>query len=104
MQPRIDHDGCEIDLEWAQGNPTRAVVRSTLGGNCRLRTDLPVSVEGASAAAARGPNPNSFFHTVDAGQPQITKPMERPPFKSRPSQTVDFATSAGGTYVLAPAR
>lgn len=95
--------GFEVDLEWAQGKLTRAVVRSKLGGNCRVRTDEAVTIDGASAKPATGPNPNSFFHTVDAGPPQIAKPLELPPLKSRPTRTVDFATRAGGSYTIAPA-
>ena len=90
--------GFEIDLEWAQGKLTQATVRSQLGGNLRLRTYAPVTVTGASAAAARGSNPNPFFRTVDAGKPVIANPQALPTVTLRPNHTVDISTAAGGSY------
>jgi alpha-L-fucosidase 2 len=92
-----------VDLEWAQGKLTRAVIRSTLGGNCRLRTDAAVNIAGAAATVARGENPNPLFHTVAAGTPVIAQPLTLPPLKTRATHTIDFATRAGATYTLTPA-
>jgi alpha-L-fucosidase 2 len=96
--------GFEVDLEWAGGKLTRATVRSQLGGNCRLRTNEPAGVVGASAASAQGANANLFFATVDAGAPRIAKPVALPPLPARAGHTVDFPTTAGGTYAIAPRR
>lgn len=95
--------GFEVDLAWAGGRLTRAVVRSKLGGNCRIRTAGPVTVADAVSREARGANPNPFFRIVDAGRPGIAADAEAlPPLLRAPQHTVDFATAPGGTYELAP--
>ncbi|MCX6955001.1 MAG: glycoside hydrolase family 95 protein, partial [Verrucomicrobia bacterium] len=102
--------GFEVDLEWAGGKLTRAVVRSKLGGNLRLRTSEPVTVAlaqgGASvkATAAGTANPNPFFATVDAGKPEIAKSEALPTIPLRATRTVDIATTAGAAYVITPAK
>ncbi len=97
--------GFEVDLEWAAGKLTRAIVRSALGGNLRLRTNEPVTIAGGGApgAPAKGANPNSFFHLVDAGQPIIAPGAALPEVKVRAAHTVDVATTAGATYAISPA-
>ncbi len=101
--------GFVVDIEWAGGKLTRANIRAPLGGNLRLRTSGPVAIEttaGSGGAAiakpARGTNPNPFYRFVDAGNPIVTKPEALPEMKVRPSHTVDFATAAGGTYIVRP--
>ena len=98
--------GFEVDVEWAGGKLTRAVVRSKLGGNLRLRTAAPVTVGGAEAkpAVASGANPNPFFAIVDAGRPEVMPSATLPGVKLRATRTVDFATLPGGIYAITPAR
>jgi alpha-L-fucosidase 2 len=94
--------GFEVDLEWAGGKLTQAVVRSKLGGSLRLRTAGAVAIEGANPRAAAGANPNPFYHIVDAGRPLVAKPAALPPVKMPPTHTVDFTTAAGASYVIRP--
>jgi len=95
--------GFEVDLTWAEGKLTRAVIRSALGGNIRLRTATSVMVAQAQPTPARGVNPNAFFATVAAGSPEIATSTKLPELALRPSVTVDFLTTAGGTYTITPA-
>jgi alpha-L-fucosidase 2 len=99
--------GFEVDLEWAQGKVTRAVVRSKLGGNLRLRTSEPLGLEATSArdakpqpVAAGAVNPNPFYRIVNAGQPIVANPGALPEVKVRPTHTVDVATRAGATLTF----
>jgi alpha-L-fucosidase 2 len=96
--------GFEIDLEWAGGQLTRAIVRSKLGGNLRLRTSEPVAIANTKPVAATGANPNPFFAIVEAGKPLITNPAALPTVKLRATHTVDITTVAGGIYVIAAVR
>jgi alpha-L-fucosidase 2 len=101
--------GFEVDLEWAGGKLTRAVVRSQLGGNLRLRTAAPISVQntGAGPAAkitpATRPNPNNFFGVVAAGKPEVADAAALPILAAHPTQMIDVATAPGGIYEIVPA-
>ncbi len=96
-----------VELAWADGKLARAVIRSNLGGNLRLRTGEPVDISGgnAKAAPAKSENPNTFFHVVAAGEPRIAANVEKlPPLNVKPTTTVDVATTAGTTYTVTPAK
>jgi alpha-L-fucosidase 2 len=103
--------GFEVDLEWAQGKLARAVVRSKLGGNCRLQTAGPVKVTAGTTElpvrAASGPNANPLFRIVEAGPAaRTTTPSQGVPPDPGPvvraTRTIDFATRAGGVYTVTP--
>ena len=96
--------GFELDLEWADSKVTRAVVRSKLGGNLRLRTNEPVKIEGATAKPAAGTNPNPLYRIVDAGKPIVAEGATLADIDVRPTQTMDLATDAGGTITISAAR
>ena len=101
--------GFEVDLEWAAGKLTRAVVRSKLGGNLRLRTATAATISEAGkpvvAQSASGPNANPLFRLVDPGRPQAAPTKE--PAGAAPvvpaTVTVDLPTRAGGVYEILPA-
>jgi len=98
--------GFEVDLEWADGKLTRAVIRSALGGNCRLQTGMPVRVTAAdnrvNARPAAGSNPNPLYLIVDAGPLEIINRDALPEVTLRPTRTIDFETQPGGVYIIVP--
>jgi alpha-L-fucosidase 2 len=105
--------GFEVDLAWRAGKLTRAVVRSKLGGNLRLRSAVPVAIAAASAGAtggaavaakpAAGDNPNPLFAQVAAGRPAVAAGAEKsPPPALAATHAVDVATKPGGVYTIAP--
>ncbi|WP_414659920.1 glycoside hydrolase family 95 protein [Horticoccus sp. 23ND18S-11] len=100
--------GFEVDLAWAGGTLTRAVVRSKLGGNLRLRTPAAVRIETTAPAGrvavvpARDANSNPFFRIVDAGKP-VSMPTSTPGTLRVPAtHTVDVATAAGDALTITP--
>ena len=83
--------GFEItELTWQNGKISRLVVRSTLGGNCRIRAPHVLkATNGVVLKSATGVNPNPFY-PGEAVQP------------FRATQVYDLPTRAGGTYTLLP--
>jgi alpha-L-fucosidase 2 len=63
--------GFEIDMTWNAGKITRVIIKSALGGNCRLK--LPNALSNAKLQTAKGKNPNHFFNVFD-NQYQTTTP------------------------------
>ncbi|MFN8207873.1 MAG: glycoside hydrolase family 95 protein [Bacteroidales bacterium] len=59
--------GFEVDLYWKDGVITRAVIRSTIGGNCRLRSYVPL--KGKGLIPAKNENPNPFFSATEIKSP-----------------------------------
>ncbi len=51
--------GFEIDIQWENGKLKNATIKSTLGGNCRLRSYIPL--KGKTLHKAKGKNPNPFY-------------------------------------------
>jgi alpha-L-fucosidase 2 len=94
--------GFEVDLEWAQGKLTRAVIRSKLGGNLRLRTTEPVNVEGVATKIAAGANPNPFYRIVETGHLMVARETKLADLSLKGTQTLDINTKSGAFYILTP--
>lgn len=92
--------GFIIDLEWKHNKLIKARITSTLGGNCRLQTNEPISVKGNKVKEATGTNPNPFYSFILPNKPQE---FNRVPLKDIPvktTYTVDFMTKKGGVYEI----
>jgi len=61
--------GFEVDIYWENGEIASATIKSMLGGNCRLRSYVPL--KGRGLKEARGLNPNPFYKMPDTGKPLI---------------------------------
>ncbi|MGD1894149.1 MAG: glycoside hydrolase family 95-like protein [Cyclobacteriaceae bacterium] len=94
--------GFEVDLEWANGKLTQAVIHSEQGGNCRIRTNEKITVQSTAYETAEGENPNPFFSWVNAGTPLIKDPDELPKLSLPESYTIDFSTQSGTQYTILP--
>lgn len=61
-------------MEWEGGTLKKAVIRSTLGGNLRLRSYTALRTEGkAKFKKAKGANENPFYQTPEIQEPLISK-------------------------------
>lgn len=50
-----------VSMEWADGKVVKAIVKSTIGGNLRLRVPNPMKTKSAIMKEAKGDNPNPFY-------------------------------------------
>ncbi len=92
--------GFDVDMEWKDGRLSRAEIRSKLGGLCRVRTSVPLKVEGAVAREAEGKNTNPLYKIQPAPTIQMADPSKvKLPLLDR-SFVVDFDTKADCVYVL----
>ena len=92
--------GFEVDLDWAQGRLTRAVLRSRLGGVCRVRAHAPIRAAGVETRIASGPNPNPFYPLLRPSSPVIVDVTKVRMVELSPTVATDFATGLGREYVL----
>jgi alpha-L-fucosidase 2 len=60
--------GFEADIQWENGELTKATINSTIGGNCRIRSYY--QLKGKGLKEARGQNTNPFYET-----PEIKSPL-----------------------------
>lgn len=94
--------GFEIaEMKWKEGKLTNLVVKSTLGGNLRLR--LPNSMKhksGVDLMDAKGENPNSFYFVNETAAPIISKESTIKPLELKPTILVDIATEKGKMYTF----
>jgi alpha-L-fucosidase 2 len=92
--------GFEIDLTWKKNKLHFAKIKSFLGGNCRIRTSIPVEVKGAKSKEAKGKNPNPFFVTNFAETFNIVDGVEIKKTPLPSEYELDFNTEAGGEYTI----
>lgn len=55
--------GFEVNIDWNNGELATATVKSTLGGNCRIRSYSPL--KGNGLKEAKGQNTNSFYNVSE---------------------------------------
>lgn len=61
--------GFEVNIQWHNGELSAATIKSTIGGNCRIRSY--VKLKGNSLTVVKGNNPNPFFKFRKVKQPLI---------------------------------
>jgi alpha-L-fucosidase 2 len=94
--------GFELDIYWRDGKLEQAIIRSHLGGVCRVRTSVPVRVEGTKAHEPKDeianpllkPQQPAKFVALDPNA--VKKPLIPKAF------VIEFETQRGGVYVLKP--
>lgn len=59
--------GFEVNMEWQNGEITTATIKSSLGGNCRIRSYSPL--KGKGLKEAKGENPNNFYFVAEIQAP-----------------------------------
>lgn len=94
----VARGGFVIDMSWKNGRIEKVTVKSTLGGNCRLRTLTPL--KGKGLKAAKGGNSNAMFAVNEGLAPIISPEAKLNPVELKKTYLYDLPTKAGETYTL----
>jgi alpha-L-fucosidase 2 len=90
-----------VSIEWKDGKVMKAVIKSTLGGNLRLRVPNAIKLStGDPLKTAGGKNPNSFFEVEETPAPVISSKSTFTPIALKETMRYDLPTVAGKTYTL----
>ncbi|CAL1520418.1 glycoside hydrolase family 95 protein [Chitinophaga sp. MM2321] len=92
--------GFEVDMTWKDGKLTHAVIRSALGGNCRIRTAGTVKVNGIAATVATGANTNAFYPLPIPVKTIVKDPGKLPALSLKKVHEYDVPTMAGKLYEI----
>jgi alpha-L-fucosidase 2 len=92
--------GFEIEnMEWREGKISKLVIKSNLGGNCRIRSYSPLKVEDrATLAQAQGEDSNPFYQVPQAKKPLISRKAKLNTVELRNTFLYDMQTKPGGEY------
>ncbi len=94
--------GFEIEnMEWKNGKISKLVIKSNLGGNCRIRSYSPLKVEGnATLVQANGENSNPFYQVPEIKKPLVSAKAKLETVKLRNTFLFDMETEPGQEYTF----
>ena len=92
--------GFEIeDMEWRNGKISRLVIKSNLGGNCRIRSYSPLKAENIIILLqAVGENSNPFYQMPQIKKPLISSKAKLKTVPIRKTYLYDFNTEKNKHY------
>jgi alpha-L-fucosidase 2 len=90
-----------VEMQWKDSRLTRVVVKSTLGGNLRLRVPNALKASKSHALAiASGENPNPFYFVEGIQAPEISRTAKVDSPQLKETMVYDMPTEPGKVYVL----
>jgi alpha-L-fucosidase 2 len=93
-----------VRMEWKEGRIVKLVVKSTLGGNLRLRVPNAMKpADGSQLKPAAGENPNPFYRTEETPAPIVSPAAAIKPPALKQTMLYDLPTTAGKEYTLVDA-
>jgi alpha-L-fucosidase 2 len=93
--------GFEIDLEWTDHAPRAVTIRSRLGGACRVRSAVPLTLAGEGhTCPCDGANPNPFYRVHPVADAIVASGVSQPAVSPPPATTIEFASRPGASYQL----
>jgi len=89
-----------VSLEWKEGKVSKLVIKSELGGKCRLRVPNQLKGNGVAVQEAKGINTNEFYKTDEVAKAIVSPaaPVSKLPMKE--TLLYDFQTEKGRIYTL----
>jgi alpha-L-fucosidase 2 len=99
------YGGFEVSFSWKDAKVHKIEIKSTMGGNCRLRVPNKITLaNGQSLVVASGANTNPYFETAKIKQPLISNEAKLNALKFDDTVEYDFPTEAGGMYTFVIAK
>ncbi|MDQ2656438.1 MAG: glycoside hydrolase family 95 protein, partial [Bacteroidota bacterium] len=90
-----------VDLEWRDSRVVKATIKSTLGGNLRVRVPNRMQfANGDKLQSAAGDNSNAFYQTEKTPTPVVSARARINPPDLRETFLYDISSSKGRTYTL----
>lgn len=90
-----------IAMEWKNGELTKAVIKSNLGGNCRVRAyNELVYADQKKVPSATGVNENPFYQVPEIMKPLISESATLGKVALKPTYRYDIPTQPGQEIVL----
>ena len=80
-------------MQWQNGELSMAIIKSSLGGNCRIRSYYPL--KGKGLTEAKGHNSNAFYSVPAIKAPLIHAEKELSPLSLKKIYEYDLATKKG---------
>ncbi|WP_137401705.1 glycoside hydrolase family 95 protein [Echinicola rosea] len=87
-----------VGLTWKDNKVDKVVIKSTLGGNLRLRAGNKLKAKGLEEAS--GNNPNHFFDLPEVKQPLVSEQATLNPVTLQEYYEYDLDTEAGEVYEI----
>ena len=92
-----------VDLQWKDAKVSKVVIKSTLGGNLRVRVPNEVRYgNGDALKKAIGENPNAFYQVEETRAPIVSSKAIVTLVKTPQTWLYDIETQPGRTYTLTP--
>lgn len=91
-----------VEINWANRNLTRALIRSELGGNCRLRTPIPVKVLETTGQSLRNASQNELLMKPEKPRFEQSGQASLQSLNLKETYVIDFPTEKGRIYTIVP--
>lgn len=89
-----------VEMKWEETKLVKLVIKSTLGGNLRLRLPNGMKISKGMLKEANGENPNPFYYVSNGASPIISEKATIKNLDLKPTILVDLPTQVGKTYTL----
>lgn len=89
-----------VSMEWADGKVVKVIVKSTIGGNLRLRVPNPMKMDVSVLEKAKGANQNSFYAVEEVPDAIISEKANLASPVLKETFVYDVQTQPGKLYTL----
>jgi alpha-L-fucosidase 2 len=91
-----------VDISWNNNKLSVAKITSVLGGNCRIRTSIPVKIVAVNATKAVGENPNLLQQSFSKVSVNNKSKANKLDVSELGEYLIDFSTEKGKQYTIVP--